>query len=121
MKAPRPNSIDSSAISKQRRSLGVFGRYSRRQGQWEQSRALYAQAVELDPQNIFLLTDAALTDLAMRDAVAAQKHLGRARDLSPQNSTVISFLAQSFLLGGDIAQARALLDTVQPKPAMAST
>ncbi len=92
-----------------------LGGIARRQGQWEQSRALYAQAVELDPQNIFLLTDAALTDLAMRDAVAAQKHLGRARDLSPQNSTVISFLAQSFQLGGDITQAQALLDTVQPK------
>jgi len=96
--------------------LEFLGGISRRQGQWEQSRALYAQAVELDPQNIFLLTDAALTDLAMRDAVAAQKHLGRARDLSPQNSTVVSFLAQSFQLGGDIAQAQALLDTVQPKP-----
>ncbi len=96
--------------------LEFLGGISRRQGQWEQSRAFYAQAVELDPQNIFLLTDAALTDLAMRDAVAAQKHLGRARDLSPQNSTVISFLAQSFQLGGDIAQAQALLDTVQPKP-----
>jgi TolB-like protein/class 3 adenylate cyclase/Tfp pilus assembly protein PilF len=92
-----------------------LGGIARRQGQWEQSRALYAQAVELDPQNIFLLTDAALTDLAMRDAVAAQKHLGRARDLSPQNSTVISFLAQSFQLGGDIGQAQALLDTIQPK------
>jgi TolB-like protein/class 3 adenylate cyclase/Flp pilus assembly protein TadD len=92
-----------------------LGGIARRQGQWEQSRALYAQAVELDPQNVFLLTDAALTDLAMRDAVAAQKHLGRARDLSPQNSTVISFLAQSLQLGGDIAQAQALLDTVQPK------
>ena len=95
--------------------LEFLGGISRRQGQWEQSRAFYAQAVELDPQNIFLLTDAALTDLAMRDAVAAQKHLGRARDLSPQNSTVISFLAQSFQLGGDIARAQALLDTVQPK------
>jgi len=92
-----------------------LGGIARRQGEWEQSRALYAQAVELDPQNVFLLTDAALTDLAMRDAVAAQKHLGRARDLSPQNSTVTSFLAQSFQLGGDIAQAQALLDTVQPK------
>ena len=92
-----------------------LGGIARRQGEWEQSRALFAQAVELDPQNIFLLTDAALTDLAMRDAVAAQKYLGRARDLSPQNSTVISFLAQSFQSGGDIAQAQALLDTVQPK------
>jgi tetratricopeptide (TPR) repeat protein len=93
-----------------------LGGISRRQGQWEQSRAFYAQAVELDPQNIFLLTDAALTDLATRDAVGAQKYLGRARDLSPQNSTVISFLAQSFQLGGDVAQAQALLDTVHPKP-----
>ena len=41
---------------------------------------------------------------------------GEPVDLSPQNSTVISFLAQSFQLGGDIAQAQALLDTVQPKP-----
>ena len=51
----------------------------------------------------------------MRDAVAAQKHLGRARDLSPQNSTVIRFLAISFQLTGDIAQAQTLLDTIQPK------
>jgi TolB-like protein/Flp pilus assembly protein TadD len=96
-------------------AVEFLGGVARRQGHWEQSRALYAQAVALDPQNIFLLTDAALTDLAMRDAVAAQKHLGRALDLSPQNSTVISFLAQSFQLGGDIAQAQTLLDTVQPK------
>jgi TolB-like protein/Tfp pilus assembly protein PilF len=91
-----------------------LGGIARRQGQWEQSRLLYAQAVELDPQNIFLLTDAALTDLAMRDAVAAQKHLGRARDLSPQNSTVISLLAESFQLSGDVAQAQTLLDPVHP-------
>jgi tetratricopeptide (TPR) repeat protein len=92
-----------------------LGGAARRQGQWDQSRALYAQAIELDPQNMFLLTDAAITDLAMRDVTAAQKHLGRARDLSPENSTVISFLAISFQLNGDTAQAQALLDTVHPK------
>jgi tetratricopeptide (TPR) repeat protein len=92
-----------------------LGGIARRQGRWEQSRLLYAQAIELDPQNVFLLTDASLTDLDTRDAVAAQKHLGRARDLSPQNSTVIGFLAVSFQLTGDIAQAQTLLDTIQPK------
>ena len=92
-----------------------LGGIARRQGRWEQSRLLYAQAIELDPQNVFLLTDASLTDLDTRDAVAAQKHLGRARDLSPQNSTVIGFLAISFQLTGDIAQAQTLLDTIQPK------
>jgi tetratricopeptide (TPR) repeat protein len=95
-------------------ALEFLGGITRRQGQWEQSRSFYAQAIELDPQNIFLLTDAALTDLAMRDAPAAQKHLGRARDLSPQNSTVISFLANSFQLNGDVTHAQALLDTVRP-------
>ena len=88
---------------------------ARRQGRWEDSRRFYAQAIELDPQNIFLLTDASLTDLATRDAAAAQKHLGRARDLSPQNSTVIGFLAISFQLNGDVARAQTLLDTIQPK------
>jgi tetratricopeptide (TPR) repeat protein len=91
-----------------------LGGLARRQGQWEQSRLLYAQAIELDPQNILLLVDASFTDLATRDAVAAQKHLGRARDLSPQNATVITLLADSFQLTGDITQAQTLLDTVHP-------
>jgi tetratricopeptide (TPR) repeat protein len=96
-------------------AVEFLGGAARRQGQWEQSRAFYAQAIELDPQNMFLLADAALTELAMRDVAAARKHLGRAHDLSPENSTVISFLALSFQLTGDIAQAQALLDTVHPK------
>ena len=96
-------------------AVEFLGGAARRQGQWEQSRAFYAQAIELDPQSMFLLTDAALTDLAMRDVTGARRHLSRAHDLSPENSTVISFLAQSFQLTGDIAQAQALLDTVHPK------
>jgi TolB-like protein/Flp pilus assembly protein TadD len=87
---------------------------ARRQGHWEESLALYAQAIELDPQNVFLLTDAALGDLARRDAAAAQQHLGRARDLNPQNTTVLSFLAESFQLNGDIARAQTFLDGLQP-------
>jgi TolB-like protein/Tfp pilus assembly protein PilF len=92
----------------------ALGGIARRQGQWEQSRLLYAQAIELDPQNVFLLTDAALTDLATRDVASAQRHLERARDLSPRNGTVISFLALSFQLGGDVKRAQAELDSVPP-------
>jgi len=93
-----------------------LGGMARRRGQWETSAEFYAQAIELDPQNIFLLEDATITDLARRDVATAQKHLGRARDLSPENSTIISFLAISFQLTGNLAQAQALLDTVHPKP-----
>ena len=96
-------------------AVEFLGGLARRRGWWEDSRRFYAQAIELDPQNIFLLTDASLTDLDMRDAAAAQKKLGRARDLNPQNSTVIGFLAISFQLTGDVAQAQTLLDTIQPK------
>jgi TolB-like protein/Flp pilus assembly protein TadD len=93
-----------------------LGGIARRRGQWEESAAFYEQAIELDPRNVFLLADAALTDLATHNVAAARKHLGRARDLSPENSTIITFLAISFQLTGDIAKAQALLDTVHPKP-----
>jgi len=95
-------------------ALEFLGGLARRQGLWEQSRALYEQAIELDPQNVFLLTDAALGDLARRDAAATQKHLARARDLNPKNTTVLSFLAASFQLSGDIARAQTFLDGLQP-------
>jgi TolB-like protein/class 3 adenylate cyclase/Tfp pilus assembly protein PilF len=93
-----------------------LGGMARRQGHWDKSAEFYTQAIELDPQNIFLLVDGAITDLARRDVATARKHLGRARDLSPENSTIMSFLAISFQLTGDIAQAQALLDSVHPKP-----
>ncbi len=116
MKEPRLSSRRSTSnIQSNAVAVEFLGGLARRQGRWEDSRRFYAQAIELDPQNVFLLTDASLTDLDTRDAVAAQKHLGRARDLSPQNSTVIGFLAISFQLTGDIAQAQTLLDTIQPK------
>jgi TolB-like protein/Tfp pilus assembly protein PilF len=93
-----------------------LGGIARRQGRWADSAAFYQQAIDLDPRNIFLLADAALTDLATRNVSAADKHLGRAHNLSPQNATIISMLAERFQLTGDLDKAQALLDTVQPKP-----
>jgi TolB-like protein/Tfp pilus assembly protein PilF len=87
---------------------------ARRQGQWDKSRLMFAQAIDLNPQDVFLLIDASLTDIAMRDAAAAQKHLGRVRDLSPENSALIAMQANSLQLTGDIAGAQALLARAQP-------
>jgi tetratricopeptide (TPR) repeat protein len=93
-----------------------LGGIARRQGRWADSVSFYQQAIDLDPRNIFLLADAALTDLATRNVSAAEKHLGQAHNLSPQNATIITMLAERFQMTGDLAQAQALLDTVQPKP-----
>ena len=88
---------------------------ARRQNQWEQSRRLFARAIELNPQDVFLLVDATLDDIAVRDPVSALKRLARVRDLSPGNSAVLSLQADTLQLSGDIAGAQALLDRTQPE------
>jgi TolB-like protein/Tfp pilus assembly protein PilF len=91
-----------------------LGGVARVQGQWDQSHQFYQEAIELDPQNVFLLTVASLTDVARRDIVSARKFLERARNLSPQNSTVTAILALTYLMTGDCAQAETLLAGVTP-------
>ncbi len=87
----------------------------RRQGYWEESRRLFDQAIELDPRNVFLLANAALAGLETRDPAYTQKYMRRALDLSPQNATLVSQLAASYQMSGDIKQAQTVLDSVQPR------
>jgi len=89
-----------------------LGAVTRRQGQWDQSHQFYQEAIELDPRNVFLLGDAFLTEVGMRDIVSARKLLERARNLSPQNATIIAMLALTYQMTGDLAQAQTLLDGV---------
>jgi TolB-like protein/cytochrome c-type biogenesis protein CcmH/NrfG len=85
---------------------------SRRQGQWDKSHQFYQEAIELDPQNVFLLGDAFLTEAGRRDIASARKLLERARNLSPENATIISMLALTYQMTGDPARAQTLLDAV---------
>jgi TolB-like protein/Tfp pilus assembly protein PilF len=93
--------------------LGLGG-VARVQGQWDQSHQFFEQAIELDPQNVFLLAVASLTDVGRRDVASARKLLERARNLSPQNSTVTAILALTYQMTGDCAQAETLLAGVTP-------
>ena len=92
----------------------ALGAVARTQGQWDQSHQFFEQAIELDPQNVFLLADASLTDVGRRDVASARKLLERARNLSPQNSTVTAMLALTYQMTGDFAQAETLLAGVTP-------
>jgi tetratricopeptide (TPR) repeat protein len=49
-----------------------------------------------------------------RDVVSARKLLERARNLSPQNSTVTGILAATYQMTGDFVQAQTLLDGIAP-------
>ena len=87
---------------------------ARRQGNWELSERLFDEAIEIDPQNVFLLVDAAGTDLSMRNTASAVKRSQRALDLSAGNQAAIGTEAIALQMTGDLAQARALLDPLQP-------
>ena len=91
-----------------------LGAVARKRGRWDKSHQYYQEAIELDPQNVFLLSDASLTDVGRRDVVSARKLLERARNLSPQNSTVTAMLAATYQMTGDFAEAQTLLDGVTP-------
>jgi len=93
----------------------VLAAVLRRQGHWEESRRLFDQTIELDPRNVFLLANAALAGLETRDPAYTQKYMRRALDLSPQNATLVSQLAVSYQMSGDIKQAQTVLDSVQPQ------
>jgi TolB-like protein/Tfp pilus assembly protein PilF len=88
---------------------------TRRLGRWDQSRSFFEQALELDPQNVVTLTDAALNGLETRDPVWSQGILRRALDLSPQNPSLVAELASTYQSTGDIKQAQTVLQTAQPK------
>ena len=87
----------------------------RRQGHWAESRRIFDQTIELDPRNVYLLADAALAGLETRDPAYTQKYMRRALDLSPQNATLVSQLAASYQMTGDLKQTQIALDSVQPQ------
>jgi len=87
---------------------------ARRQGQWEQSRLLFAQAIELDPQNLNVLGEAGITDIAVRDAASSLRLLNRSRDLGDQSATTAACFALTYQLTGEIQRAQAELDRVEP-------
>jgi TolB-like protein/cytochrome c-type biogenesis protein CcmH/NrfG len=95
-------------------AVEFLGGLARRQNHWDESHQFYKEAIDLDPQNVFLLADASLTDAGRRDVTSARRLLERAMNLSPGNPTVLGILAATYQESGDIAQAQTILDTVTP-------
>jgi TolB-like protein len=91
----------------------ALGAICRRQGEWTKGIDLFTQAIALNPQDVFSLTDASSTNLAMRDVAGAQKLLARAHDLSPENAGVLVQQAVTYQMTGDLAHAKAVLEPVQ--------
>jgi tetratricopeptide (TPR) repeat protein len=86
---------------------------NRRQGNWEQSLAMFEQAIDLNPRDMLLLVDAATTAVSMRDVAKAQHLLDLGLDVAPDDPGALGVQALLLQESGKIDQAQKILDRVR--------
>jgi TolB-like protein len=85
---------------------------ARREGHWDQSIAYFEQALALDPRNVELLIDAALTYSCLRQFPAALKLYNRALDIMPNDPKVMAAKARIYQAEGNLREAARLLSGI---------
>jgi tetratricopeptide (TPR) repeat protein len=86
---------------------------ARRRGQWDQSELYFKQAERLDPRNVNLLTQHALSYICLRRFPEALRNLDQVLNITPDVDTV-SYKAGIAQAEGDLPRAAALLDPLRP-------
>jgi TolB-like protein/Tfp pilus assembly protein PilF len=92
--------------------LSALGLITRREGHWDESIAYFEQALALDPQNVELLDDTALTFAALRQFPAALKLYDRALDIVPNDPNWMASKASIYQAQGNLAQADKALSEI---------
>src|SRR5207249_977972 len=85
---------------------------ARREGHWDQSIAYFEQALALDPRNVELLIDAALTYFLLRQFPAALKLYDRALDIMPNDPEVMAAKARIYQAQGNLQEAARFLSEI---------
>ena len=87
----------------------ALGTVARSEGHWDQSIAYFEQALALDPRNVDLLTDAALTYVMVRQFPAALKLYDRALDITPNDPETMAEKARIYQAQGNLQEAARFL------------
>jgi TolB-like protein/class 3 adenylate cyclase/Tfp pilus assembly protein PilF len=87
---------------------------ARRQGQWDRSDAYFNEAERLDPRNVFLLTQHALSDIARRNFSLALRKLDYILDIAPADVDTLALKAGVAQAEGDLQRASGILDGLHP-------
>jgi TolB-like protein/class 3 adenylate cyclase/Tfp pilus assembly protein PilF len=87
---------------------------ARRRGQWEASESYFNEAERLNPRDVDLLTQHALSYTHLRRFPEAQRKLDQVLDITPDDIDTLAFKAAIAQAEGNLPRAAALLAPLQP-------
>jgi len=82
---------------------------TRRRGQWDRSEAYFNQAEQLDPRNVHLFNQHALSYICLRHFSDAHRKLDQVLNITPDDVDTLAQKAAVAQAEGDLSQAAALL------------
>jgi TolB-like protein/class 3 adenylate cyclase/Tfp pilus assembly protein PilF len=86
----------------------------RRRGQWERSESYFNEAERLDPRNVSLLTQHALSYITLRRFPEALRKLDQVLNITPDDVDTLANKASVAQAEGDLPRASALLAPLHP-------
>ncbi len=92
---------------------------ARRRGQWDRSEAYFNEAERLDPRNVSLLGQHALSYTMLRRFPGALRKLDQVLDIIPDDADTLSTKAAIAQAEGDLPRASALLAPLRPAAGLA--
>jgi serine/threonine protein kinase/Tfp pilus assembly protein PilF len=91
-----------------------LGYVTRRRGQWDRSEIYLNEAERLDPRNVSLLSQHALSYIALRRFPEALRKLDQVLDITPDDLDTLALKALIAQAEGDLPRASALLAPLHP-------
>ena len=91
-----------------------LAKVARRRGQWERSEAYFNEAERLDPRNVNLLSQRALSYIVLRRFPEALQKLDQVLNIIPDDVDTVGFKAAIAQAEGDLPRAGALLAPLHP-------
>src|SRR5207248_7107433 len=87
---------------------------ARRRGQWDRSEAYFNEAERLDPRNVNMLTQHALSYIYLRRFPEALRKLDQVLDITPDDLDTLALKAAIAQAEGDLPRASVLLAPLHP-------
>jgi len=89
----------------------------RRRGQWDRSESYFIQAERLDPRNVYLLTQHAISYISLRRFPEALRKLDQVLDITPGDVDTLVTMATIAQAEGDLPRASVILAPLRPAAA----